>query len=39
MMMHPEVATNFEDVCQSLDIEFDPHDSNLFYFTSSAGLF
>ena len=27
------------DLTQSLDIEFDPVDSNTFYFSSSEGLF
>lgn len=27
------------DLTQSLDIEFDPTDSNVFYFSSSEGLF
>ena len=30
---------SYLDITQSLDIEFDPSDSNTFYFSTSEGLF
>lgn len=42
LMFLPEVFTNpdgFADIAQSMDLEFDPVDSNVFYFSTSEALF
>ena len=41
-MFLPEVFSNadgFADIGQSMDLEFDPNDANIFYFSSSESLF
>ena len=42
LMFLPEVFSNpdgFSDIAQSMDLEFDPIDSNVFYFSTSASLY
>ena len=42
LMFLPEIFNNadgFGDIAQSLDLEFDPIDPNVFYFSTSDGLF
>lgn len=42
MMFMPEVfdnANGFADIAQSMDLEFDPIDSNVFYFSTSGSLY
>jgi glucose-6-phosphate 1-dehydrogenase len=42
LMFLPEVFSNpdgFADIAQSLALEFDPVDTNVFYFSTSEGLF
>ena len=41
LMDHPHVIDilTMEDLTQSIEIEFDPEDSQVFYFSTSAGLF
>jgi hypothetical protein len=42
LMFMPEVFDNadgFNDVAQSMDLEFDPNDTNVFYFSTSESLF
>ena len=34
-----ENVMNFENVIQSIEIEFDPEDSQIFFFASTEGLF
>lgn len=42
LMFIPEVFENadgYSDVTQSMDLEFDPNDGNVFYFSTSQSLF
>jgi glucose-6-phosphate 1-dehydrogenase len=42
LMFLPEVFNNvdgFNDIGQSMDLEFDPNDPNIFYFSTSESLF
>lgn len=42
LMFMPEVfeqADMFKDITQSMELEFDPSDNNVFYFSSSESLF
>lgn len=42
LMFMPEVFDNpdgFKDITQSMELEFDPTDNNIFYFSSSEALF
>ena len=41
-MFMPEVFNNpdgFADIAQAMDLEFDPSDPNVFYFSTSESLF
>jgi hypothetical protein len=41
-MFLPEVFENadgYSDISQSMDLEFDPNDGNVFYFSTSESLF
>lgn len=41
-MFMPEVFSNpdgFADIGQSMDLEFDPSDANVFYFSTSESLY
>ena len=42
MMFMPEIFENLDgmaDIAQSMELEFDPTDSNIFYFSTSGSLF
>ena len=42
MMFMPEIFENLDgmaDIAQSMELEFDPADSNVFYFSTSGALF
>ena len=42
MMFMPEIFENLDgmaDIAQSMELEFDPTDSNVFYFSTSGALF
>lgn len=42
LMFMPEIFENpdgFNDITQALELEFDPKDTNVFYFSSSNSLF
>ena len=42
MMFMPEIFENLDgmaDISQSMELEFDPTDSNTFYFSTSGALF
>ena len=42
MMFMPEIFENLDgmaDIAQSMELEFDPTDSNIFYFSTSGALF
>ena len=42
MMFMPEIFENLDgmaDIAQSMELEFDPEDSNIFYFSTSGALF
>ena len=42
MMFMPEIFENIDglnDIGQSMELEFDPKDSNVFYFSTSGALF
>lgn len=41
LMSYPNVIglNEFDDLTQSIEMEFDPEESQVFYFTTSEGLF
>ena len=41
LLEYPNVMDimNFDDIIQSVELEFDPSDPQVFFFSTSAGLF
>lgn len=39
LMFSPDVFDGTKDIAQSMELEFDPTDHNIFYFSSSEALF
>lgn len=39
LMFSPDVFDGTKDIAQSMELEFDPTDHNIFYFSSSESLF